>query len=173
MRSIVAHDVPGSGKFYAEIVPSATFSTATFIGIAAASINMNNVGAATNAGLYNETLRADGQTAGMVSGVATGLAYAGGDVIGVAYDAGAALVWFNKNNGAWQGNGAGNPAAGTNGLAVAPGNWPMMLYATHNNAAGSFTLYDYAAVQHYAAPAGFTAWAIAPATAGPRQSLVM
>ncbi|HEY1412397.1 MAG TPA: hypothetical protein VGF36_09655, partial [Rhodopila sp.] len=48
MRGIVTHDTPGTGKFYAEVVPSATFGTATFIGVAAASINMANTGAATN-----------------------------------------------------------------------------------------------------------------------------
>ena len=120
---------------------------------------MGNIGAATNTARYIQFIKDDGNIGGVVAVGFAGLTYTNGDVIGVAYDAANALVWFNKNNGAWQGNsGVGSPSAGTNGISVAPGNWPMMLFASYANLAGSFALRDYAAAQSAAAPSGFTAW---------------
>jgi len=94
-----------------------------------------------------------------------GLSYVSGDVIGIAYDATANLVWFAKNGGSFFGAGstAGNPAAGTGGAAFQATQWPVTVAASTGSSATAavLTLRDTAGALQYTPPAGFSPWSAA------------
>ena len=52
-------------------------------------------------------------------GAFTGSSAVAGNVIGVAYDIDAKLIWFRLQNGNWNGSGTANPATGVGGFSMA------------------------------------------------------
>lgn len=170
-RSVVTQSTVGGGKYYAEVAIAGTIINLGAIGVTAACSSLATLNAA---GPFNAWMGSSG-TVTLTGGTTntSGIGFASGDVVGVAYDAGAGLLWFNRNNGSWGGNGAGNPVTGTGGVSVAPGGWPMMLFTGQTGAgagAPTYTLRDYAAAQQYAAPSGFTAWSSYSSVAPPTQA---
>jgi hypothetical protein len=98
------------GKWYFEVtVDNNVTATMIGIGLKAASVD-SYVGAANGMSYRDSGLRYIN-----ASGVAYGDAYGIGDVIGVAYDLDAQLLWFSIN-GVWQAS--GDPANGTNGISI-------------------------------------------------------
>lgn len=173
-RSVVTQSAVGGGKYYAEVAVSGD-ATLGAIGITAACSSL----AALNAsGPFNVWMQATATATLTGGGTAnTGIGFVSGNVVGIAYDAGASRIWFNKNHGSWGGNGAGDPVAGTNGISITPGTWPMMLFTAQTGTgpgATTFTLRDYAAAQQYAAPSGYSAWsAYSPASASGQARVVV
>jgi hypothetical protein len=136
-----------SGKWYFEVHCDSLGGNFTWIGVANASANLSaQMGADTNSAGYNNT---DPFYYGG-SYQMNGTAFGAGDVIGVAFDATAQLVWISINN-VWANS--GNPGAGTRGVSV-PGIttfYPAMICKN-----GAVTARFTAASQSYAAPTGFT-----------------
>jgi len=157
-RSLVTK-VSGTGKWYAEILVGGTLAGLPGIGVGSANVGITQ---GPTAGLaYAVYLLSSGTTS---NGVALGLSYVSGDIIGIAYDAVNNLLWWNKNNGSWFGasSTAGNPAAGTGGSALTATAWPMTLVASTGAAAATvFTLRDRAGALQYTPPSGFSSWSAA------------
>lgn len=164
-RSIVTQDVPGATKKYWEVLVGGTISNLSAIGVMGAGASMLSPSAANKFGQY---LLPNGNTTGTT--VLTGvLTYVTGDVMACAYDSANALIWFRKNNGSWAGNGASpDPATGTSGISVAPGNWPMMAFAGSDTQASIYTLRDRLNTQTGTIPSGYSMLspAVAPVGSG-------
>lgn len=162
-RSIIAQDTPGATKKYWEVLVGGTISNASAIGVIGANSPMDVPTAGNKFGQY---LTPNGDTAGttVLSGI---LPYVTGNVIACAYDSALALIWFRKNNASWVGNGAlPDPATGTSGISVAPGNWPMLAFAGSNSQPSIYTLRDRLNTQTGSIPSGFSMLSSAVAPAG-------
>jgi hypothetical protein len=175
-RSIVTQ-LPGIGKWYAEILLGGpTLAAGAAVGIGSA--NWATTQATDTSLSYLNWLRPDGVLRLFGSNNTTGLTYATGDVIGIAYDAVNHRLWFNKNNGSWFGADTtpGSPVSNTGGAIVQSAAWPITLSMTNGMSltATIFTLRDRAGAQQYAPPSGFSAWSAAagPGPAAGRQSAV-
>jgi hypothetical protein len=83
---------------------------------------------------------------------AYGSALAANDILMVAVDLDADLIWWGKN-GAWFA--AGNPAAGT---GAAFNNVQDFVYPAVTNSAGSKVTANFGGPFQYALPAGFVSW---------------
>ena len=85
------------------------------------------------------------------------------DVIGCAVDLTARLVWFRKNNGVWNANGANNPATGVGGITVlASGAFaPVVCFSSGGagNVNDTVTANFGATAFAQTAPSGFGNWA--------------
>jgi len=167
-RSVVTK-VSGTGKWYAEVIAGGTLNSNVGIGITTANWPTGDAGAGwagTTAHSYVSFLLPTGTLQGAAGTTALGLTYVSGDVIGVAYDATANLVWFNKNGGSFFGasSTAGNPAAGTGGAAFQGTQWPVTVAGSTGATATAavLTLRDTAGALQYTPPSGFTVWS--PAT---------
>jgi hypothetical protein len=172
-RSVITV-VNGTGKYYAEIAVSGTINNLTAVGLA--SVNWGTAQGFTTGGApgFVGFLHPDG---GLSSGSSVSITYVSGDIIGIAYDAVAQLLWFNRNNGAWWGVTAssGNPVTGTNGWSFNTTNWPMAIGGmTATGTAAIFGLRDTTASLQYAPPSGYLPWSpyVAPPTARPAQYAV-
>lgn len=172
----LATQVSGTGKWYAEVQVGGTINNGIFIGIATANWGVTQ-GTANASYCYGLSPNGNLQRPGAVTNVS--VTYVSGDVIGIAYDAGANLLWFNKNGGSWFGasSTAGNPATGTGGLAVQATQWPVTVIGSTGAAATApvLTLRDTAGALQYTPPSGFSAWSPAtyPATARRRRVMVV
>ena len=108
---------------------------------------------------------------GIISILGTGVgnfgpAAANGDVICMAWDAGAKQIWFRKNNGLWNNDAAANPATNTNGKdcsGTASVDHAVWMYSAASGVSG--TIRTKAADLTLSAPSGFVSWmgeALAP-----------
>lgn len=167
-RSLVTH-VSGIGKWYAELLVGGTINNNVGIGLTTANWPTDGAGGTlggTVGQAYVYFLLPTGTLQGPGGTTALGLTYVSGDVIGIAYDAGANLAWWNKNNGSWFGasSTAGNPATATGGGAVQSTQWPVTVSCSTGAATGAFaviTLRDTAGALQYSPPSGFSAWSSA------------
>ena len=168
-RSVVTQSAVGGGKYYAEVAIS---GPPGLIGVTSANSAMATPNPSNT---FSQLLNSGGVANGSGgSSINTGLVgFVSGDVIGVAYDASAGKVWFNRNNGAWGGNGLGDPVAGTNGLVLGAGAWPVMVEVFGNTTAATFTLRDRNAALQYAKPSGYSAWSAAAAAPPSRPIITM
>ena len=97
-----------SGKYYFEVYVNSLTGTAAGVGVGTAStVASINQGIGTQSGSFGYL--ADGGLIAQGSLTGTASAFATGDYIGVAVDAGTGSMWFAKN-GVWL---SGNPANGT------------------------------------------------------------
>lgn len=106
-----------SGKKYHEITATAypSGTTQTLHGLANSTHSLSaKIGDDTNSIGW----RGDGTVRTNTSNLTAVGAWAQGDVIGIAVDIGAALVWFRKNGGNWNNSGTANPATGVGGIAL-------------------------------------------------------
>jgi len=175
-RSLVTH-VSGTGKWYAEVLVGGTINNNVGIGLATADWGVTQ---GTTQLAYVYFLLPTGSWQGPAAGTSIGLTYASGDVIGLSYDAGANLMWWNKNNGSWFGASttAGNPVAATGGAAVQSTQWPVTIACSTGAATGAtavLTLRDTAGALQYTPPSGFSAWSAAtyPVLTRRRQVMVV
>ena len=158
--------LPNSGKWYWEITAGGASGGGNGgwdWGIVASStpnFSLNNLIVVGTTGCYgvngnDGNLRSNNTTAvaGYISGGITG-----GDVVQVAYDAGAGKLWLGKNNTWGSNGGAGNPAAGTNaGITGLSGEFiPVVEYASDAGLV-SATLNSGQRPFAYTAPSGFKA----------------
>ena len=174
-RSVVTQ-ASGAGKWYAEVVVGGTINNNVGVGLATADwgVTLGTVGQA-----YVAWLLPSGTLQGTSGGTAIGLTYVPGDVVGIAYDATANLVWFNKNGGSFFGasSTAGSPAAGTGGAAFQATQWPVAVVVSTGAVATApvVTLRDTAGAQQYTPPSGFSAWSggTYPVVAALRRRIMM
>jgi hypothetical protein len=110
----------GSGKYYIEWRAD-TVTSGAGPGIVNASA-IAYIGADANGTIatYSNSVINNGSTLGSW----TAATPVSGDVISMAWDCGAKLVWFRLNNGNWNNNVSANPATGVGGYAMpATGPW--------------------------------------------------
>jgi hypothetical protein len=86
-----------------------------------------------------------------------------GDVIGIAVDLNARLIWFRRNGGNWYVDAAANPTTGTNGVTIAG----VLAYAPVVTFGGSGTVANDAFTANFGqsayttpAPSGFGNWTV-------------
>lgn len=141
-----------SGKVYFEISVT-TYDGLLWLGIGTLAAAMNASPATGGAGTAY-VYASDAYKGTGASAVSYGATYAGGDVIGVAFDATTGSIWFAKNN-TWQAS--GNPATGANPAytGITGSFFPL---ASMSGTAGSVTvtIKDNGS-QTYSPPSGFTA----------------
>jgi len=157
VRSTKAY-LPGTaGKYYGEVCVTGTTPSACRIGIApitnaltATTANMNVNG--TNGSIFVNAVDTT-LTVGATALVAN-------DVICIAWDAGAELIWFRKNGGNWNNNATHDPATGVGGISCsfAPNTVYHALSATFT---GTLTATIRTQVGEFtqSVPSGFAAWA--------------
>lgn len=146
-----------SGKYYLEFVPVRGTAAAS-VGIGTASATLSNyVGNDANAvgmGVSNGIVRVN------VTSIGTGPTHVDGDIVHLAVDLTAELIWFRVNNGNWNANGSADPATGVGGFSFATtvdggAYFPM---ATVSVAGNSNTLRASASEFTGTVPSGFSAW---------------
>lgn len=149
-----------TGKRYFEVTvnTSAAGANSMGIGIATASFALTNL-----VGFHAESIGAlsSGATPGIYFGGAVATAfgdYTAGDVICVAVDLDAELIWFRKNGGAWSGT-SGNPATGVGGTSFASLTPPYFPAFTGRNATATQVTANFGATAFaQSVPSGFGAW---------------
>ena len=111
VRSAKTHNNESTGKYYAELALAASTPLPINFGITPTS---NTLTATTsNFSVVPSTggIRVNGVSDVIVIGASTT-----GDVISVAWDAGAEKVWFRRNADSWNASGTADPGSGTEGL---------------------------------------------------------
>lgn len=152
----------GNRKVYWEVKPT-TFPNffATFFGFGTSGVSLSqNCGFDVSGNSFG--WRGNGDTVIAASIALTLPSYAVNDVVQFALDTtgGHSYMWGNVNNGTWTGNGAGDPAAGTNpynliSFGMTAGDWYAMLsYGTLTN--GSVSTANFGSGYTYSAPSGFS-----------------
>jgi hypothetical protein len=150
-----------TGKFYFEIrTPSPSQGLTSFMGLLALSGTYTNMfsGMSLSAGVHttNGIVIIETVTPGVTLGV-----FAVNDVLGVAVDFDAHLVWFRRNNGNWNNSGTANPATGVGGLTFSSASYPAgpaVNFAGTPALGDSYTINLGATSYANAAPSGFGNW---------------
>jgi hypothetical protein len=147
-----------SGKYYWEYTLGTFTNGNSGVGLGRAGANLSNVGPSpfSAALMYNTG-------AIYIDNLATGSSLGSrstGNVIGIAVDRTANLVWFRvAPSGNWNGSGTANPATGTGGLSISATNMLGALFglvapgASGNGATGNFGASSFTG----SVPSGFTA----------------
>jgi hypothetical protein len=113
-----------SGKYYFEMTMTVWASPSTGVGIASGSFVWSSGGGFSNAVTGIGTTGVIGNGAIFVNGVIptgspTLASRSPGDIIGIAVDIGAQLIWFRvAPSGNWNGSGTANPATGIGGISI-------------------------------------------------------
>src|SRR6478736_1940894 len=142
---------PRSGKRYVEF--TITTVANTIVGISDGSPIASYPGIdATSFGLFSNG-------AGSINNTfpSWGPAYTTGDVVGMAVDFTAKLVWYRKNGGAWNGT-SGDPTAGTGGNSISAYTGTTH-YVVASEDVGGVLIGNFGATAFQtAAPTGYLAW---------------
>lgn len=147
-----------SGKSYWECTPSGT------TGLGNVSIGLAVAGASLAAAIGIDTNGVGYFDGGNVRMNTTAIGNAGSyttaDVIGIAIDLGAQLIWFRKNGGVWNNSGANNPSTGVGGFSYSGITAGALFPAISLNVSvpTSGTANFGASAFGASAPAGFSAW---------------
>jgi hypothetical protein len=119
-RAVVS---PSSGKFYWEF----TFVTQTVVGTGAgfgstgAALPINTAGAGATGLNANGGIYVNGSLQTSIS------SRSNGDIIGVAIDVGAKIIWYRlAPSGNWNGSGTANPATGAGGFDLSSLTFPII-----------------------------------------------
>jgi hypothetical protein len=145
-----ATSVQSSGKYYWETTVSTWSSgnTGPYYGIAANAIPATGI-----AGLSK-----DGNIWVGFSPVFIGAARGSGDIIGIAIDITANLIWFRvAPSGNWNGSGTANPATGAGGLSISSLSGTLKPSIALSTVGDAATVNFGAAAFSGAVPSGFTA----------------
>ena len=104
VRSTTKHTSGTAGKYYAEILcVNVVESTGNeSIGLHNANVAFPAASSSNRVLLVNGNIQTYG---GVITGVSLG-ALVDGDTLCIAWDAGAELIWFRRNNGLWNNNGS-------------------------------------------------------------------
>jgi hypothetical protein len=149
VRSLASHS---TGKFYAECTITVVGDGQYGVANAGASI-ATYVGASVNSTGYANGGQVFQDNGTDISG-GTFATFASGDVLGMAVDLGAGLIWFSKNG--TYGN-SGNPAGGTGGKTIS-GIGPFFVMSSGNGGNGVCVANFGATAYATAAPSGFGNW---------------
>ena len=143
-----------TGKFYAEFrVDVRTSSSATAL-VPVSSVISTGTNIA-DVALSSGAIRIDGNP----TGVSLGSAFAAGDVVCMAWDAGAEIIWWRKNGGNWNNNSSADPATSANGISISTfptGNYALRFRGAA--AAEAVTIRTELAEYTQSVPSGFTSW---------------
>ena len=146
-----------SGKKYWELTCAGADIDNALVGVANASYDVEtSMDAGTNSlGWYGN----DGKVYLNEVDIATYVTFAATDVLGIAFDLTAELMWFRKGSGNWNNSASANPATGAEGLDVsglAAG--PYFPAAYINTGDDAFTANFGATAYAQTAPSGFSNW---------------
>ena len=153
-----------SGKYYFEILWTASHGATDCAGMLAANASYVDMagGSAING---NVQILRGGSI--YISGINTGVllgSFAANDVMGMAVDFDARLIWARRNNGNWNNSGTANPVTGTGGVALTAGN-SVFAFAPATAFSGAGTAINDAYTANFgattyanAAPSGFINW---------------
>lgn len=163
-----------TGKFYFEIIINSTVSTGAVSGIAKGGVAPDLITAnPTNGGAVviwpSGNIWAPNST-----GISIG-ALANGNVLCVAVDIDAKLIWFRKNSGGtWNNSGTADPATGSGGISCSTLPTPYYAFSGTSSGGESSTGNFGATAFIGAVPSGYTAgWGIAdPPVESPAMSYV-
>lgn len=147
-----------TGKRYVEI--TATTVSNTVIGIA-------NSGPMTFPGADANSFGLFSSGAGSINGTFPSWApsYASGNVVCMAVDLTAKLVWFRVGAGNWNGSGTANPATATEGFDISAYTGSPHYFIVSGNQTHVATVNFGASAFAQTPPAGFTSWDTAQGTA--------
>ena len=155
VRSSTSHTNGAAGKYYVEFLINVSVG-GTDVGMKSGAGALAGFGSdSVTVGLATGNVRIGG------SGTSPSLgAFIANDVLCMAWDPVAELVWFRKNNGLWNNNAAADPAAGTNGvnIAVFSAGTPYELLFIGGSTASVTLRADSAALTVGSYPSGFTSW---------------
>ncbi|WP_102945307.1 SPRY domain-containing protein [Stenotrophomonas sp. VV52] len=154
---VLASRANSTGKRYFEVRMDVVTGAGTpTVGVAQSNASSAQVGqgpvVSTNRNSDWGLLANSGNKYGAGTSTAYGTALAANDILMVAVDLDADLIWWGKN-GTWFAS--GNPAAGT---GAAFNTVQDAVYPAITNSAGSKATANFAGPFQYAPPAGFTAW---------------
>lgn len=142
-----------SGKYYFELKAVAFSSDCVGLITAAGTFTQMFSGSNANCIIYamNGNINTTASFSGNIGGPSAN------DVIGIAVDFTAGLVWLRKNAGNWNGSGTANPATATGGFSFTPGlaMSPCVAFGTAGNE--SWVLNQGPSYAN-AAPSGFGNW---------------
>lgn len=156
-NSVGAIATHSTGKFYAELTVTASagflsmgMANASFLTSGSAGGDPNSVGI-----LFNGNININGATVS-----ATGLSIAGtGQVIGIAVDIGAQLIWFRVSGGTWNNSGTADPATGVGGASLSTLNaGPYFIVASMAQTSDTYTANFGGSTYANTAPSGFGNW---------------
>ena len=154
-----------AGKWYAEWLLNVGASSAGAMGVQASNAALGSPG---NVAIY---VQAATGVVFVYSSTSDGTNIGDcfiGDVVSMAWDTGAELVWFRRNNGLWNGVAGADPATGVGGLstAVAPATEHSLYYLAVTIGNGA-TVRTGAAELTQTVPDGYTSWIGETPVAGP------
>ena len=150
--------VQTAGKFYFEIQLIAGHGSFDGFGLMSSGITYNNfILSSTNS---VAVARGGGITINGGAALANIGAFAANDVLGIAVDLTAHLVWCRRNAGLWNNNGAANPATATGGFtAPSAGMAPGVCFVGAGTAINDAYTANFGGTTYAnAAPSGFGNW---------------
>lgn len=156
-RSIASHAI---GKYYAEftLTSEGLGNAAHFtVGFVNGSFVGANLGADLNSGgIYGTATQL------FINNVGSGTTptFSATKVVGMAFDAGANLIWFRVNGGSWNAGGAADPATGTGGISTSSVTGPFFAAVGIATTAvgGMFTANFGGTAYGTATPSGYGNW---------------
>ena len=152
VRSTQTRTNGAAGKYYAEFLMGST--PPEFIGVN--TLTVPTTGNAQSIYVWRDdgSITYEGTPLGSV-----GAPVASNDVIGMAWDTSAKLVWFRRNNGLWNNDAAANPQTGTNGISVASApNVPFALRARLTTSSVVTVRTELAELSYKTDKPSFTSW---------------
>ena len=146
-----------SGKKYWEITAAGATVADAAVGVANAShsVDASFDGGTNSLGWYGT----DGKVYLNEVDIGSYVTFASGDVLCLAFDLTAELMWFRKGAGNWNNSASANPATGAEGLDVSGlSAGPYFAYGFLKNADDAFTANFGATSYAQTAPSGFSNW---------------
>lgn len=153
VRSVASHT---TGKFYCEFTLTTGSAGSDGCGICNSSFVFDGPaflgGNTAVGGSYFNDNSING-----IAGITGAGTFTSGDVIGMAVDVGAALIWFRKNGGLWNADAVANPAIGTNGGGVSAAG--ALFAAVEGEVSGNVWTANFGATAYaQTPPIGFGNW---------------
>lgn len=156
-QGVRATNSHSTGKFY--------FENLTPINPGNNGVGLANANYVTTNGLWFNTFDSvgyrpvDGSV--MINGtvIGTGQTYGSGDMVSVAVDLGAQLIWVRANAGNWNNSGTANPATGVGGFSISSLNAGPFFPATNLHDSTDDSTANFGATAYaQSVPAGFGNW---------------
>lgn len=157
VRSIGSH---ATGKFYAEFQLTTSANVgAVPMGLVVAAYDITaDVYLGTDAGANSVGYFSDGSVHIANAVVTTIQTWLLNDVIGMAVDRTANLIWYRANAGNWNNSGAANPATGAGGISLATMSAGAVFAAVGVQAQNDVLTGNFGNTFAQAVPAGFGNW---------------
>ena len=154
VSSTTGHTLGAAGRYYAGFKLE-TVGNQYYFGLqpTSSAVSTLNAGVQINSGGAVSYLGAD-------TGVRIG-SISNGDVVNIAWDASAKLIWLRRNGGLWNGSAGADPATGSGGISMSTGatvSWELWVYNNGSMGTTVVTVRTELADLIYAGPVGFTSW---------------